>query len=157
MVGRGFCYLEQSGLHICMSVLLPKYVLLCRRMGPVVFMNPDQESFCTKDHCNQMAISIYNSVSLLKDILVIGLIDRNWSWGQGGCIMGPYLCCLYPFSCESYTVLASSFIHSHTPLIYITQTNQCFWSFLLLPFVSLESNLFSLCFVCDRYTYIHHT
>lgn len=119
MVGRGFCYLEQSGLHICMSVLLPKYVLLGRRMGPVVFMNPDQESFCTKDHCNQMAISIYNSVSLLKDILVIGLIDRNWSWGQEGCIMGPYLCCLYPFSCESHTVLASSFIvptsHSHTP------------------------------------------
>ncbi|KAK7329042.1 hypothetical protein VNO77_23187 [Canavalia gladiata] len=59
-------------------------------MGPVVFMNPDQASFCTKDHCNQMAISIYNSVSLLKDILVIGLIDRNWSWGQQGCIMGPY-------------------------------------------------------------------
>ncbi|CAJ1975810.1 unnamed protein product [Sphenostylis stenocarpa] len=56
----------------------------------IVFMNPDQESFCTKDHCNQMAISIYNSVSLLKDILVIGLIDRNWSWGQEGCIMGPY-------------------------------------------------------------------
>ncbi|KAK7411938.1 hypothetical protein VNO78_03383 [Psophocarpus tetragonolobus] len=76
-------------------------------MGPVVFMNPDQASFCTKDHCNQMAISIYKSVSLLKDILVIGLIDRNWSWGQEGCIMGPYQWCLYPFSCESPEQLTS--------------------------------------------------
>ena len=60
-------------------------------MGPVIFMNPDQANFCTKDHCNQMAISIYNSVSLLKDILVIGLIDRKQFMSAGGEVqkMGP--------------------------------------------------------------------
>ncbi|KAK7303955.1 hypothetical protein RJT34_14901 [Clitoria ternatea] len=52
-------------------------------MGPVVFMNPDQASFCTKDHCNQMAISIiYNSVSLLKDILETN--EEIPSWKEPG-------------------------------------------------------------------------
>lgn len=89
-VGDFVTWSKMVYMYVYMSVLLAIYVLIGRGMGPVVFMNPDQESFCTKDPCNQMAISIYNSVSLLKDILVIGLIDRYWSWGQEGCIMGPY-------------------------------------------------------------------
>lgn len=65
-VGDFVTWSKMVYMYVYMSVLLAIYVLIGRGMGPVVFMNPDQESFCTKDHCNQMAISIYKFCLIVK-------------------------------------------------------------------------------------------